>query len=65
MYPTERLRITREHWDPQARSYDNQFDHNIGSLEEGTAWERILRTVTGHRGTLQVPTSEPAPVFWR
>lgn len=54
MSTPERLRKTRELWDPQARTYDEQFDHDIGSPEEGVAWERIFTTLTGDRGNLRV-----------
>jgi ubiquinone/menaquinone biosynthesis C-methylase UbiE len=54
MSMTDRLRKTRELWDPQAGTYDDQFDHDIGSPEEAVAWARIFPTITGDRDGLRV-----------
>jgi ubiquinone/menaquinone biosynthesis C-methylase UbiE len=51
---SERFRETRALWDPQASTYDDQFDHDIGSPEERDAWERIFRIVTGGQDRLRV-----------
>lgn len=50
----DRIREIREYWDSQAGSYDDQFDHDIGSPDERAAWERIFNMVTGNRTDLRI-----------
>jgi ubiquinone/menaquinone biosynthesis C-methylase UbiE len=49
-----RIREVSNYWDSQAETYDDQFDHAIGSDEERAAWTRIFDTVTGNRDSLDV-----------
>jgi SAM-dependent methyltransferase len=43
-----------EYWNQQASSYDEEFDHTVGSPAEQVAWNRILDIVTGGRNRLDV-----------
>jgi ubiquinone/menaquinone biosynthesis C-methylase UbiE len=54
MTSTDRVREIREYWDGQADSYDDQFDHTIGSSDERAVWERIFTLVTGSRTDLRI-----------
>jgi SAM-dependent methyltransferase len=49
-----RMESIAEYWNRQASSYDEQFDHTIGSLEEQAAWDRVFDIVTGNRNHLDV-----------
>ena len=49
----DRVHEIREIWDRQAASYDDQFDHGIGSTAEQAAWDRIL-SVVANGGPLKV-----------
>jgi ubiquinone/menaquinone biosynthesis C-methylase UbiE len=50
----ERIREVSDYWNSQAETYDEQFDHAIGSDEERAAWTRVFDTVTGNRDSLDV-----------
>jgi ubiquinone/menaquinone biosynthesis C-methylase UbiE len=50
----ERIREVSDYWDSQAETYDDQFDHAIGSDEERATWTGIFDTVTGNRNSLDV-----------
>jgi SAM-dependent methyltransferase len=49
-----RIESIAEYWNQQASSYDEQFDHTIGSPEEQAAWDRVFDIVTGNRNHLDV-----------
>lgn len=44
-----RVHAIAQYWDEQAGTYDEEFDHAVGSPAEQRAWNRVLSLVTGDR----------------